>query len=121
MQVPGISDPITAKMDAVFKGNLKGGDLNFKLTIVDWKTDKMPRGEKDRKEKLLQLDIYRLVLSRALDKDINDIDACLYYVSATSGENPQIDAEDNSEDEILETIMTAEGLCARSKDEQEGE
>ena len=120
VQVPGISDPITAKMDAVFKGNLKGGDLNFKLTIVDWKTGKMPRG-KDRKEKLLQLDIYRLVLSRALDKDINDIDACLYYVSATSGENPQIDAEDKSEDEILERIMTAEGLCARSNDEQEGE
>ena len=120
VQVPGVSDPITAKMDAVFKGDLEDKNLGSKLTIVDWKTGEMPRG-KDKEEKLLQLDIYRLVLSRALDKDINDIDACLYYVSAKAGENPQIDAEDKSEDEILKTIVTAEGLCARSNDEQEGE
>ena len=68
VQVPGVSDPITAKMDAVFKGDLEDKNLGSKLTIVDWKTGSVPETDDEIDEKLLQLEIYRLVLSRALKK-----------------------------------------------------
>ena len=121
IQIEGIG-PITVRMDAVFKGDREGRDTEFKLTIVDWKTGRLPSSD-DQREKLRQLDIYRLVLSRALPKDIEDIDACLFYVSAEKGkESPYVYANiEDSETDILKDLLTPEGLCAWSNDEQKAE
>ena len=114
--VPGLLAPVTAKMDAVFKGDLKGEDPDSKLTIVDWKTGSVPKTGDEKDEKLLQLEIYRLVLSRALQKDINDIDACLYYLSEGGC---QIPALPMSEEDVIEKIASIEGISALSDEAQE--
>lgn len=114
--VPGVLAPITAKMDAVFKGDLKGDNLNSMLTIVDWKTGSIPETDDEKDEKLLQLEIYRLVLSRALKKDVKDIDACLYYLSEGGC---QIPALPMNEEDIIEKITSIEGMAALSDEVQE--
>ena len=114
--VPGVLAPITAKMDAVFKGDLKGDNLNSMLTIVDWKTGSIPETDDEKDEKLLQLEIYRLVLSRALKKDVKDIDACLYYLSEGGC---QIPAPPMNEEDIFEKITSIEGMAALSDEVQE--
>ena len=115
--LPGLLAPVTAKMDAVFKGDLKGGSLDSKLTIVDWKTGEVPKTDKKKDEKLLQLEIYRLVLARALKKDISDIDACLYYLSEGGCQIPALPMD---EEEIIRKITSIEGMSALSNEAQEG-
>lgn len=116
--IPGLSAPITAKPDAVFWGGLDGDNLSAKLTIVDWKTGEIPEPGEEEKEKLLQLEIYRLTLSRALKKDIRDIDACLYYFSKGGDQLPITQPMD--EEEIVKKITSIEGMRALS-DEAEKE
>ena len=114
--IPGLIVPVTAKMDAVFKGDLEGNDLDSKFTIVDWKTGSVPEADDKKDQKLLQLEIYRLVLSRALDKDINDIDACLYYLSEGGF---QIPAQPMNEEDIIRELTSAKGMSALSDEAQE--
>ncbi|MBR6440373.1 MAG: ATP-dependent helicase [Aeriscardovia sp.] len=92
---------VTTKLDAIFKGDLQGNREDEAFTIVDWKTGQVP-AEEELPKKLLQLDIYRLALSRALHKDIKAIDACLYYVR---NGGRQFSAKDKSEEEILDEIL----------------
>lgn len=98
---------VTAKLDAVFKGDLDGNREEENLTIVDWKTGKSPTCDKAKERLLRQLDIYRLALSRVTHRDIESIHACLYFVSDGGR---QIEAADKGEKEIENEILEmAEG------------
>ena len=96
---------VTTKLDAVFEGDLDGNCKDGDLTVVDWKTGRAPTGKSEKCKKLFQLDVYRLALSRVLHKDLSSIHACLYYVSDGG---KQIDAEDKSEEKIVDEILKAD-------------
>ena len=70
-------------------------------TIVDWKTGKKPRKKEEIQEKLVQLDMYRLLLSAMEGVPLDAIDACLYYLSEPVEGNRQLNAADKTEEEIL--------------------
>ncbi|MBQ9687591.1 MAG: ATP-dependent helicase [Aeriscardovia sp.] len=90
--------PIPAKMDAVFYGSLQDPNETTSLTIVDWKTGHEPKTQKEINERLLQLDIYRLALSRNTQYSLKNIDACLYYVRSGT----QIQASHDFDDKTLQ-------------------
>jgi DNA helicase-2/ATP-dependent DNA helicase PcrA len=65
---------IICKIDAVYRW----GD---RFQVVDWKTGKAPKDDKDLDEKQLQLALYRLAYSRWAGIDLDLIDAVFYYVA----------------------------------------
>ncbi|MFT8874620.1 ATP-dependent DNA helicase [Bifidobacterium aquikefiri] len=114
--VGAIKDQVLkGKLDAVFNGGLNarssdgalrsnGEQSAARYTIVDWKTGRRPVSSEDIRIKLLQLDMYRVLLSMMQGIDIGQIDACLYYVSESKPENRQIQAESRSRDEIIRDL-----------------
>ena len=69
---------VICKLDAVYRREDRGG----RIEIVDWKTGAPPRGETERGERMMQLDLYRRAYSEKHGVPIDDIDVALYYVAA---------------------------------------
>lgn len=90
------------KLDAVFAGGIDEHS-RAQYTIIDWKTGKRPTGQ-DISDKLVQLDLYRLLLARTQGIDIECIDAALYYVSEAQESNRLIVAAGHQEKEIIERL-----------------
>ena len=66
---------IICKIDAVY-------ELDGHYQIVDWKTGKAPKDEKDLEEKQLQLALYRLAYAQWKGNPrLDRIDAVFYYVA----------------------------------------
>ena len=101
VNVPQLGTIVNGKLDAVFFGGLNEKDQSKRYTIVDWKTGKKPRKKEEIQEKLVQLDMYRLLLSAMEGVPLDAIDACLYYLSEPVGGNRQLNAADKTEEEIL--------------------
>jgi len=70
---------VICKIDAVYTIDSTNGPARFQ--VVDWKTGKAPKDEKDLDEKQLQLALYRLAYSRWAGVDLDLIDAVFYYVA----------------------------------------
>lgn len=81
VNMPQLGTIVNGKLDAVFFGGLNEKDQSKQYTIVDWKTGKKPRKKEEIQEKLVQLDMYRLLLSAMEGVPLDAIDACLYYLS----------------------------------------
>ena len=92
---------VNGKLDAVFFGGLDETDEMKRYTVVDWKTGVKPRKPDEIKEKLAQLDLYRLLLAAMEGVPLDAIDACLYYVSEPHEADRELDALDKTEEEIL--------------------
>ena len=101
VNVPQLGTIVNGKLDAVFFGGLNEKDQSKRYTIVDWKTGKKPRKKEEIQEKLVQLDMYRLLLSAMEGVPLDAIDACLYYLSEPVEGNRQLNAADKTEEEIL--------------------
>lgn len=101
VNVPQLGTIVNGKLDAVFFGGLNEKDQSKQYTIVDWKTGKKPRKKEEIQEKLVQLDMYRLLLSAMEGVPLDAIDACLYYLSEPVEGNRQLNAADKTEEEIL--------------------
>ena len=95
---------LTGKLDAVFAGGLNPADPAARLTVIDWKTGGAPRAPEDRERRLIQLDLYRLLLAMMEAMPLDAIDAALYYVSEADPARRQIDARHKSREEILDLI-----------------
>ncbi|MDO4913589.1 MAG: 3'-5' exonuclease, partial [Bifidobacteriaceae bacterium] len=98
---------VIGKADAVFLGGIDSQDENKRITIIDWKTGVRPTREQDIAHKLEQLDIYRLLFSRAWGIPIEQIDAALYYVSEEKEENRIIPTVNKTQEEILNQYASA--------------
>ena len=101
VNVPQLGTIVNGKLDAVFFGGLNEKDQSKRYTIVDWKTGKKPRKKEEIQEKLVQLDMYRLLLSAMEGVPLDAVDACLYYLSEPVEGNRQLNAADKTEEEIL--------------------
>ena len=98
---PQLGTIVNGKLDAVFFGGLDETDETKRYTVVDWKTGVKPRKPDEIKEKLAQLDLYRLLLAAMEGVPLDAIDACLYYVSEPHEADRELDALDKTEEEIL--------------------
>lgn len=65
---------VICKLDAVYRR----GD---RIEIVDWKTGKAPRTAAERRDRMLQLALYRLAYHRRHGVPLDRIDVALFYVS----------------------------------------
>ena len=63
VDMPQLGTIVNGKLDAVFFGGLDETDETKRYTVVDWKTGVKPRKPDEIKEKLAQLDLYRLLLA----------------------------------------------------------
>lgn len=90
---------IPGKLDAVFEGGFDEHDASKQYTIIDWKTGHKPVKAQDIEQRLLQLDVYRLLFSKQHDVPLEAIDAALYYVSEP--EARELRARDKTKEEIL--------------------
>lgn len=72
--LPFSGSRVACKIDAVFK-------IGDRYEIVDWKTGKAPRGQKEIEERFLQLDLYRIAYAGYKNIALEEIDATLFYVS----------------------------------------
>ena len=106
---------VKGKLDAVFAGGLDPDRPDLRYTIVDWKTGARPHGEESTNRRLVQLDFYRLLLSRLEGIGLSTIDACLYYVSEDRPQDRLIRARARTEEEILATL--AEGIPEQSDED----
>lgn len=105
--MPQLGDSIiNGKLDAVFQGGLDESDATKRFTIVDWKTGVRPKRENDIDEKLIQLDWYRLLLSRMENVPLSSIDATLYYVSEPDKGLRELHASAKTEQEILAELSS---------------
>ncbi|MDN5972419.1 MAG: PD-(D/E)XK nuclease family protein, partial [Bifidobacterium crudilactis] len=95
---------VNGKLDAVFKGGLDESDPTKAFTIVDWKTGHRPRNAAERDRKLMQLEIYRLLLSVIEDVELDSIDACLYYLSEETADSAEIPVRGNTRKEIMDSV-----------------
>ncbi|KAA8819910.1 ATP-dependent DNA helicase [Bifidobacterium rousetti] len=103
------------KLDAVFVGGLDPDDATKRYTIIDWKTGHRPHGAKQVAEKLVQLDLYRLLLSAIEGVPLDSIDAALYYVSEPDERLRQLDAEAKTEQDIIAELSS--GVPEQSDDD----
>ena len=101
VNVPQLGTIVNGKLDAVFFGGLDESNKTKRYTVVDWKTGRKPHKDEEIKEKLAQLDMYRLLLSAMEGVPLDSIDACLYYVSEPHEADRELDALDKTEEEIL--------------------
>lgn len=65
---------VVCKLDAVYRR----GD---RIEIVDWKTGRAPRSDAERRERLVQLELYRQAYHARHGIPIEQIDVALYYVA----------------------------------------
>ena len=113
--LPGMGGAIiNGKLDAVFAGRLDEPESHG-YTVVDWKTGRKPKKPEEIEEKLIQLDLYRLLLATLRDIDIAHVDATLYYVSEADESLREIHAEPRSRDEIIERL--AAGIPTQSDED----
>lgn len=103
--LPGLH-VVTGKLDAVFRGGLDENDPTKTYTVIDWKTGKRPRRSDDIAHKLVQLDMYRLLLSKMEGVPLESIDAALYYLSETDEARREVRAEQKTEEEILAELSS---------------
>ncbi|OZG52584.1 ATP-dependent DNA helicase [Pseudoscardovia radai] len=104
---------IIGTIDAVFEGGLDsrnpmGGptaseDGERLVTIVDWKTGRRPNADEEE-NRLIQLDAYRLMLSRFWQIPLDHIDATLYYVGVGDEAGRFVVARRKTEEEIVGEI-----------------
>lgn len=97
---------VHGKLDAVFYGGLDEQDTTKRFTIVDWKTGTKPRKPADINEKLAQLDMYRLLLSRIENVPLDTIDATLYYLSEPTEGDRELHARGKTEQDILAELSS---------------
>jgi DNA helicase-2/ATP-dependent DNA helicase PcrA len=64
---------VVCKLDAVYRR----GD---RIEIVDWKTGKPPRDDRESEERMLQLELYRRAYHAKHGVPLEDIDVVLFYV-----------------------------------------
>ena len=75
--VPFAGERLVCKIDAVFPSQtLPGG-----VEIVDWKTGVAPRSQREREDRMFQLELYRHAYARWSGMPLEHIQACLYYVA----------------------------------------
>lgn len=97
---------VHGKLDAVFYGGLDPHDDTKRFTIVDWKTGRKPSKQSDIDEKLAQLDMYRLLLSRVENVPLDSIDATLYYLSEATEADRELHARGKTEQDILAELSS---------------
>ena len=97
------------------QGGLNPDDDAKRYTIVDWKTGRRPVGSGDVERKLVQLDLYRLLLSVIEGIPLDAIDATLYYVSEADESARELHALDKTEREILAELNL--GIPEQSDDD----
>jgi DNA helicase-2/ATP-dependent DNA helicase PcrA len=95
---------VNGKLDAIFEGGLDPNDTTKRFTIVDWKTGRRPRSAAERKEKLMQLEIYRLLLSVIEGVELDSIDACLYYLSEETAQSAEIPVLGETREAIMDIV-----------------
>ncbi|MBB2955299.1 DNA helicase-2/ATP-dependent DNA helicase PcrA [Bifidobacterium commune] len=95
---------VNGKLDAVFYGGLDENDARKRFTVVDWKTGKKPTAQEDVEHKLVQLDMYRLMLSAMKGIPLDSVDATLYYLGIAAENQREIHARPKSKDEILDEL-----------------
>ena len=115
VSMPELGTIVNGKLDAVFFGGLDETDATKRYTVVDWKTGAKPRKPEDIKEKLAQLDLYRLLLAAMEHVPLDAIDACLYYLSEPDEADRQLDASDKTRDEIIDELRN--GIPEQSDDD----
>lgn len=67
---------VICKLDAVYRRDDRGG----RIEIVDWKTGRAPRTPAERRERMLQLELYRRAYHAKHGVPLAEIDVALYYV-----------------------------------------
>lgn len=92
---------VNGKLDAVFLGGLDPDDSTKRFTIVDWKTGHRPTTSGDIARKLIQLDMYRLLLAEIESVPLEAIDATLYYVSEADESRRELHAAMKSREDII--------------------
>lgn len=109
---------VNGKLDAVFRGGLDtngAGDTEApgdsvesgeRYTIIDWKTGRRPRDARQAAAKLVQLDLYRLMLSATEGVPLDSIDAALYYVSEPDAKLRELRAGKKTEQEIIAELSS---------------
>ncbi|WP_223847647.1 ATP-dependent DNA helicase [Bifidobacterium callitrichos] len=103
------------KLDAVFAGGLDPDDAAKRFTIVDWKTGRRPHTARQVAEKLVQLDLYRLLLAAVAGVPLDSIDAALYYVSEPDESYRLVRAEAKTEQDIIAELSS--GVPEQSDDD----
>lgn len=117
------SRPVVAIIDAIFYGRIDdsaGSETPGTLTVVDWKTGRKPDTEDTTNRALFQLEIYRIAAHRLTGVPIENIDACLYYVSQP-GQTAEVRADARrTEADIIEGLAHLPGAATVLDDISEG-
>lgn len=80
--LPFASSTLVCKLDAVYREASAASDGGQdRYEIVDWKSGRPPKDEKERESRFLQLDLYRHAYARWIDIDPSLIDVTLFYVA----------------------------------------
>lgn len=66
---------IICKLDAVYRR------ADGRIEIVDWKTGRPPRTPQERRERMIQLELYRRAYHAKHSVPVEEIDVALYYVA----------------------------------------
>ena len=106
---------VNGKLDAVFVGGIDPNDSTKRFTVIDWKTGHRPRTSEDIARKLVQLDLYRLLLSAIEGVPLDSIDTALYYVSEPDEQLRQLRAEPKTQQDIIAELSS--GLPEPSDDD----
>lgn len=69
------------KLDAVFPGDVSAVNGLPTFEVVDWKTGVAPTNEQEVHERSLQLALYRLAFAALRNVPLENVSACLYYVT----------------------------------------
>ncbi|WP_418969728.1 ATP-dependent DNA helicase [Alloscardovia omnicolens] len=101
---------IVGIIDAVFEGEIFSDSPiaqhahehghTIQYTIIDWKTGHRPISAQERKEKLLQIDMYRQIWATLRGVSIDNVDAALYYVSEEDERKRSIYAQYKTAEQI---------------------
>ncbi|MDP5227186.1 MULTISPECIES: ATP-dependent DNA helicase [Arthrobacter] len=86
---------VRGRIDAVFR------DADGAWDLVDWKTGRAPRDERDLAEKSVQLAVYRLAWSRLRGVPLDSVRAAFYYVA----DGLEIRPHDLAGEEELEALL----------------
>lgn len=118
--------PVNGRLDAVFAGGFDprrpedaSSDVDGRYVIVDWKTGRRPGDDVMRRSRLVQLDVYRLLVARQLGVPLRSVSATLCYIDYESVEERYVPAEPRDEEEILREIRDGRYLSDASGSEEE--
>lgn len=76
--LPFAGRSMVCKLDAVYR---TGEDEEARYEVVDWKSGRPPKDEKEKASRFLQLDLYRHAYARWAGIDPERIDVTLFYVA----------------------------------------